>query len=87
MDHLRGPRRGELRLPSNVYWGPDHTFDLGDRSDLVEAYQATLREGRSVDQTSILNADLLREVWAELMLPVRVRSLWEERFPELAVAA
>lgn len=50
----------------------------------VMAYQAALNEGRTVDQVELLNRDLLIEIWPELMLPVRVRTLWEGRFPELA---
>ncbi|WP_066039600.1 hypothetical protein [Herbiconiux solani] len=86
LDELRGPRDGSVELPITVYWGPAHTFDLANESDVVEAYQATLREGRTVDQVELLNRDLLMRVWPELLLPVRVRSLWEGRFPELSAA-
>lgn len=86
LDELRGPHDGHMHLPITVYWGPDYTFDLANESDVVEAYQATLREGRSVDQIELLNKDLLVNVWPALLLPVRVRTLWEGRFPELAAA-
>jgi hypothetical protein len=81
---LCGPSAGQVELPLNVYWGPPHIFDLNNESDIVEAYQATLREGRVEDQAKILNADLLVSIWADLQLPVRVRRLWEERFQVLA---
>ena len=83
---LHGPSAGQVELPLNVYWGPAHTFDLNSESDKVEAYQATLREGRVEDQVNILNADLLVAIWAEIQLPVRVRLLWERRFPVLAAS-
>jgi hypothetical protein len=73
-------------LPINVYWGPAHTFDLDNESDVVEAYQAALREGRVEDQAVILNPGLLVSIWPELLLPARVRVLWEDRFPVLAAA-
>jgi hypothetical protein len=84
LDELHGPRDGRVQLPINVYWGPAYTFDLTNESDVVEAYQATLREGRAIDQVELLNRDLLVAVWPELLLPVRVRALWESRFPDLA---
>lgn len=87
LDELHGPSNGRMELPLNVYSGPAYTFDLANESDVVEAYQATLREGCVVDQTELLNRDLLMAVWPELMLPVRVRDLWENRFPELAANA
>jgi hypothetical protein len=86
LEQLEGPRSGQVELPLNVYWGPPHTFDLDNESDRVEAYQATLREGRVVDQVELLNRDLLVQLWPELLLPVRVRALWESRFAELSPA-
>ena len=87
LDELIGPRSGHIELPLNVYWGPPYSFDITNESDIVEAYQATLREGRTLDQIQLLNRDLLVAIWPELVLPVRVRDLWEQRFPELANAA
>ena len=87
LEELHGPRSGRMELPPNVYWGPLTTVDLDILSGVVKAYQATLREGRVVDQVELLNRDLLVEVWSELLLPARVRDLWESRFPELAAAA
>jgi len=37
-----------------------------------------------VDQVALLDRDLLVKVWPELMLPARVRGLWESHFPELS---
>jgi hypothetical protein len=37
-----------------------------------------------MDQNELLNAGLLVRVWNELMLPVRCRDLWENKFPQLA---
>jgi hypothetical protein len=87
LDQLRGPRRGRLDLPLNVYWGPKPIVDLDTVGGAVKAYQAVLNEGRVVDQIELLNRDLLIEIWPKLMLPDRVRVHWENRFPELIAAA
>ncbi len=84
LDALRGPADGLLELPVTVHWGPRRVFDL-DRPGLRRAaYRAIVREGTTADQEALLNADLLRQAWAELILPERCRALWETTFPELA---
>ena len=80
---LRGPSTGSLSLPLHVWWGPSPTFDLGSRSDVLTAYRAIVREGRTVDQQALLDRALLVDVWIDLRLPVRCRSVWERAFPEL----
>ncbi len=80
---LQGPSSGVLTLPLDVYWGPESDADLDTLSGVTKAYQAILREGASEVQEALLNRDVLLQTWDELLLPVRVRSLWESRFPEL----
>jgi hypothetical protein len=46
-----------------------------------------LAEGLVADQVEILNRERLIAVRPELMLPQRVRELWESRFPELRASA
>lgn len=84
LETLQGPGEGVLKLPHHVYWGPEADCDLGQLEGVYKAYQAILREGTRVDQEQLLNASLLVKVWGELMLPVRVRDLWENKFPQLA---
>lgn len=43
-------------------------------------------EGTVADQVAVVNRDRLVAVWSELLLPRRVRELWESRFPELCAA-
>ena len=81
---LHGPAEGVLTLPQHVYWGPKADCDLGQQEGVIKAYQALLREGTRADQNELLNAGLLVRVWNELMLPVRCRNLWENKFPQLA---
>lgn len=80
---LRGPADGIVELPRSVHWGPQHTYDLGDPSDLESAYQALVREGTTDIQEAFLNERLLRMAWPDLVLPERCRLVWESRFPEL----
>lgn len=81
---LHGPGSGLLELPITVHWGPRRVFDL-DRPGLRRAaYRAIVREGTGDDQEALLNRDLLKQVWDELILPERCRQLWEQTFPELA---
>jgi hypothetical protein len=84
LEDLRGPAEGVLTLPQHVYWGPKAECDLGDPEGVIKAYQAILREGARADQEELMNAGLLVRVWNELMLPVRCRNLWENKFPQLA---
>ena len=51
-------------------------------------YERVIREATQVDDLgSYLNETVLRQVWRQLFLPVRVRRSWEERFPDLRLAA
>ncbi|MBA8988978.1 hypothetical protein FHW23_000210 [Curtobacterium pusillum] len=84
LDELRGPRSGRLRLPASVYWGPEPTVDLRHWDDVAKTYEATLREGDPDDVRTLLNGELLAEVWSEIVLPGPVRAVWERRFPALA---
>lgn len=84
LEDLRGPGEGRLVLPLRVYWGPERECDLGEPEDVVKAYQAVIREASRGDQEELLNAGLLVRIWPELILPVRCRKLWEDRFPQLA---
>lgn len=80
---LRGPSTGVLSLPLHVWWGSSPTFDLDDRTDVLMAYRAVVREGRATDQEALLDRQLLLDVWPDLRLPARCRSTWENDFPEL----
>ena len=80
---LHGPATGMLELPITVHWGPQRLFDL-DRPGLRRAaYRAIVREGTTADQEALLNAGLLTQVWPDLLLPERCRTLWETTFSEL----
>lgn len=88
LDELRGPVGGVVELRHSVLWAPgDGCVDLDEPGGVGIAYRAVLSEGTVADQTAVLNRARLIEVWDELLLPRRVRELWEERFPELRRAS
>lgn len=81
---LTGPTSGVITLPHSVLWAPgDGRVDLDAPGGVALAYRAVLAEGTLEDQARLLNAALLRTVWTQLLLPRRVRDLWENRFPQL----
>lgn len=86
-DQLRGPDHGTIELPHDVRWQHDRTVDLETAGGRRLAYKALLEEGTADQQAELLNARLLLELWNDLVLPPRVRSLWEDRFPQLRTAA
>lgn len=84
LEDLHGPAGGVVELSHSVLWAPGGgRVDLDEPGGVGLAYRAVLAEGTVADQVQLLNRDLLVAVWAELMLPRRVRELWETRFPEL----
>lgn len=88
LDQLRGPAGGTVALSHSVLWapgGPD--VDLDELGGVGLAYRAVLAEGAVEDLVHVLNADRLIAVWSDLMLPGRVRQMWESKFPELRAAA
>ncbi|BDR55224.1 hypothetical protein KIMH_13350 [Bombiscardovia apis] len=85
LDDLQGPYVGQIQLQHTVWWVPgDRIIDLKSVGQRHMAYQALLAEGRVTDQLAGLNAQRLIEDWTELHLDVRVRELWQSRFPELS---
>lgn len=84
LDELRGPAVGPVTLSAWVYWAPGgSTFDVGTALGADLAYTAVLSEGNVEEVCQVVNADRLREVWGDLILPTRCRARWVESFPEL----
>lgn len=87
LDDLKGPAGGVVDLPHAVLWAPGGgRVDLDAEGGTGLAYRAVLAEGSVADQVAVVNRDRLMSVWPELLLPRRVRELWEARFPELRTA-
>lgn len=84
LEDLKGPANGVVDLPHSVLWAPGGgRVDLDAEGGIGLAYRAVLTEGSVADQVSVMNRARLMSVWPELLLPRRVRELWEVRFPEL----
>jgi hypothetical protein len=88
LGELAGPLSGAVRLPLRLDWSERTEFHLDDPAERNVMYERVIREATSVDDLrSYLNGAMLREVWRSLFLPVRARRIWEERFPDLGLAA
>ncbi|MCW2932900.1 MAG: hypothetical protein JWM19_3862, partial [Actinomycetia bacterium] len=69
-------------------WSEHAEFHLDNPAERNVMYERVIREATQVDDLrSYLNGEVLREVWRSLFLPIRVRRTWEERFPDLRLAA
>lgn len=88
LSELDGPTTGTVTLPRHLDWGPRYVYDLTDKADVVLMYERVIREAQTpADLQTYLNGALLRRLWADLFLPLPVRSAWQSRFPELAATA
>ena len=88
LDQLRGPAGGTVEFSHSVLWAPGGGLvDLDRPGALRMAYRAVLNEGTVEDLVRVLNRDVLIAVWPQLLLPLRVLSMWESRFPELRSSA
>jgi hypothetical protein len=68
---------GRVELPLHIRWsGPPIAYDLGDRADRARVYEQVLREGTQDDVRFYIEADQLRELWDELVLPPTVKREW-----------
>ena len=84
LDQLSGPMGGVIELSHAVSWAPGGpSVDLDESGGRGLAYRAVLAEGTVDDLIQVLNRDRLTAIWADLLLPRRVRAMWEARFPEL----
>lgn len=88
LGELVGPVSGAVRLPLRLDWSERAEFHLDDGAERNVMYERVIREAMQVDDLrSYLNEKVLHQVWRDLFLPARVRQSWEERFPDLRLAA
>lgn len=72
-----------LEMPLHLDWSrPGRTVDLADRRQRARAYEVVLREGRPTDIESILDGALLVDLWDDLVLPRRLRTVWQPLIDE-----
>lgn len=70
--------RGVVELPFHIRWsGPPIAYNLVDRADRIRVYEQVLREGTEDDVRFYVDADELRDVFDELVLPPPVRRAWK----------
>jgi len=70
---------GRIELPLHIRWsGPTLIYDLDDRADRARVYEQVLREGTEDDVRFYVDADELRELWDDLVLPLPVRRAWTD---------
>lgn len=82
---LTGPDGGTVELPIDLAWSGDRCFDLADPVQRYLYHVTVLTSAVTAEHyTRWLNADLLRSDWSRLRLPVALRTVWHEHFPELA---
>jgi excisionase family DNA binding protein len=82
---LRAPTKGVVTLPISLDWGPDPTYNMADAQDRQTMYERVLSEALHVEQLqTFLNEELLVELWSQMWLSPRIRTAWEEHFPQLA---
>jgi hypothetical protein len=55
---------------------PGRVFDLGSRADRARVYELVLQEGRPSDILAYVDGVLLADLWGDLVLPRRVRRVW-----------
>lgn len=85
LDELRGPVGTMVEVLLWVIWSPNpRAMDLANPAVERMVYGAAVVEGTVEIQRSLLNSDRLVALWDDLVLPQRVRTGWEERFPLLA---
>jgi hypothetical protein len=77
LDDSSLPKARGVELPFHVRWsGLSIVYDLDDRADRAPVYEQVLREGTEDDVRYYVDADQLRELWGELLLPPPVRQAW-----------
>jgi hypothetical protein len=88
LGELAGPVTGVIQLPLRLDWSDHMVFHLEEPAERNLMYERVIREAtRANDLRSYLNESVLRQVWSLLFLPRSVRQSWEQRFPDLRLAA
>src|SRR5437667_4551662 len=87
LDDLHGPTTGVVELDHSLDWSARVRYDLDNPRRFARMYETVLREASSFeDLARWLDGATLVRIWPTLVLPHRMRELWEARFPELMTA-
>jgi hypothetical protein len=84
LEELSGPTTGIVTLPHHLDWSGRAHYDLDRPNRLASMYKAVLNEAaKAQDLRDWIDQRKLVELWPRIWLPIRLRDLWESRFPEL----
>lgn len=83
LDDLHGPTTGRVRVGGHIDTSLHPIYDLGDNDRRRHLYARVVRSGTVRDQISLLDKDILIELWPRLNIPNQCRSIWEKRFSVL----
>jgi hypothetical protein len=82
---LHAATTGLVHLDRRLHWSQHPGYDLSNPRQLATMYETVLREASNPDELARwLDGPTLVRLWDRLVLPPRLRRLWESRFPELA---
>jgi hypothetical protein len=85
LDLLAGPVSGIVNLPRHLKWSGSSRYDLDQSGRIADMYRAVINEAATpTDLHTYVDRATLVRLWPTMWLPVAVRRIWEERFPELA---
>ncbi|WP_328916171.1 MULTISPECIES: hypothetical protein [unclassified Streptomyces] len=88
LSELTGRTDGIVDLPTSLDWSQQRRYDLSVDKDRRRLYETVIRESMDISELRrFLDAGLLLHLWPSLWLPVRAKSLWQERFPQMRSAA
>jgi len=73
-------------MPYDLAWSGRRSFDLTNPVQRYMFHMTVLTAAVTPEHyTRWLNTELLRSDWTRLRLPIALRAIWNDHFPELAV--
>lgn len=77
-----------VELPLHLNWSSTgRVFNLRSRADRARVYEIVLQEGRPTDILTYVDGVLLADLWDDLVLPRKLRAVWEPLMREHGEAA
>ncbi|MDI6517690.1 hypothetical protein QMA61_15925 [Streptomyces coelicoflavus] len=89
LGELKGPGHGVVEPPVTVVWSGLRAFDLANERQRMSLYRIVIAEGMREDLCALLNQEILLQLWPTLrtLVSTTIRSVWEDRFPDLRALA
>ncbi|MGW0569892.1 hypothetical protein [Streptomyces tauricus] len=87
LDAFTGPSSGFVDVPRHLADGEvPACVDVEDAAQCAELYRRLLVGGSAVEQTALINREVLCRLWSRKLAPQTVAEVWERRFPELTAS-